>query len=403
MSNSPALHILPSGRSLLDYALAYAKLGFRVLPLHGIVAGRCACGKADCRSPGKHPIAQLAPKGAHSATTDVAALVRWFTDAAIPQRNIAIVFDDSVFAVDIDPRNGGDVTWEALVAKNGEPAETPTARTGGGGSHYLFCRPTGAKLSGTLGKGIDVKGAGGYIVVEPSGHASGQSYCWLAEADPLEGCAIAGAPAWMLAMFASPSVALPAAESTLSDHEVERIRTALPFLKDQIDGYVEWRDIGMALHSTGGGHRALDLWIEASRMSVNFDEDECRRVWRSFTRDKANAITLGTFFHKAKQGGYVPPNAEVVDLPLRRLLNGQTPPPTIVAGPALPDVGPCPASRFAALVDWIKGSYGLDERGATAAAVARPRRDRRAEQWQHRPYSKTQSSRGTRSLCLESA
>ncbi|MBL3684366.1 hypothetical protein F2981_12155 [Sinorhizobium meliloti] len=64
----------------LGTALAFAGKGFRVLPLWWPAEKNgkfvCACGKADCRSPGKHPIAQIdppngpkiAPNGVRSAT-----------------------------------------------------------------------------------------------------------------------------------------------------------------------------------------------------------------------------------------------------------------------------------------------------------------------------------------------
>jgi hypothetical protein len=37
----------------LDWTLAYARLGWRMLPVHWLEDGRCCCGESDCRSPGK--------------------------------------------------------------------------------------------------------------------------------------------------------------------------------------------------------------------------------------------------------------------------------------------------------------------------------------------------------------
>ena len=50
-----------------DAALAYARRGWRVFPLHGIVRGTCTCGHPDCSSPGKHPLVR---RGLYEATTD---------------------------------------------------------------------------------------------------------------------------------------------------------------------------------------------------------------------------------------------------------------------------------------------------------------------------------------------
>ena len=58
---------------ILHAALTYAKRGWAVLPLWWpLPDGRCACGKADCDSVGKHPIGKpgMAPNGVNSATDE---------------------------------------------------------------------------------------------------------------------------------------------------------------------------------------------------------------------------------------------------------------------------------------------------------------------------------------------
>ena len=57
--------------SMLAAALGYARRDVRVLPLYEIRNGRCACGKADCISPGKHP---RNSNGATGATMDEAQI-----------------------------------------------------------------------------------------------------------------------------------------------------------------------------------------------------------------------------------------------------------------------------------------------------------------------------------------
>ena len=54
---------------------------------------------------------------------------------------------------------------------------------------------------------------------------------------------------------------------------------------------------------------------------------------------------------------------------LRTLMNASDANVEIVPAAPLPDVGRCPSESFAKLVGWISATYGLDERGATAAAV----------------------------------
>ncbi len=58
------------------------------------------------------------------------------------------------------------------------------AITGSGGRHYIFKHLANlAEAPLTFWPGIDTRGDGGYIVVAPSNHASGQDYFWDAEAD----------------------------------------------------------------------------------------------------------------------------------------------------------------------------------------------------------------------------
>ncbi len=160
--------------STLDFALRYAAAGFPVLPLHNAPSGRCTCRKPQCDSPGKHP---RLVNGAHGASTDPLVIADWFKQW--PDANLGMTLAGLV-VVDEDPRNGGDV--DALPHKL---PETCNARTGGGGSHRLYRALNGARYPGQLAPGIDVKsGAGSYVVVEPSIHASGNAYVWLGESEP---------------------------------------------------------------------------------------------------------------------------------------------------------------------------------------------------------------------------
>jgi hypothetical protein len=79
--------------------------------------------------------------------------------------------------VDIDPRNGGDVSLKKLERLGNFPI-TPTAFTGGGGLHYILEHPGNGVRIGNKSKmagydGIDFKGDGGYILEAPSKHISG--------------------------------------------------------------------------------------------------------------------------------------------------------------------------------------------------------------------------------------
>ncbi len=61
-------------RSPLEAALAYAELGWAVLPVAGLSAGECGCGK-PCGSPAKHPVTR---HGVHDASSDPVLIREWW-------------------------------------------------------------------------------------------------------------------------------------------------------------------------------------------------------------------------------------------------------------------------------------------------------------------------------------
>ena len=166
-------------------ALAYAELGWAVLPLHSVNAdGTCTCGNPECDSIGKHPRTK---HGFHEATRDQEQISQWWTqwpDANIGVRTGA---ESGIVVIDIDPRKGGDDSFEDLEKEIGKLPDTAEQHTGSGGRHLIFNHPgKEVKCSQSeLGSGIDVKGDGGYIVVPPSWNANGQ-YVWELSSHPLE-------------------------------------------------------------------------------------------------------------------------------------------------------------------------------------------------------------------------
>jgi hypothetical protein len=192
--------ISKTGRAALAYA---ERFGWAVLPVHSIKDGRCTCGKPDCSSPGKHPLTR---NGVRDASKDPATIAGWYR--RWPFANVAVVTGQAsgFFVLDIDGAQGEESLAD-LERENGKLLATVEAITGGGGRHILFRQPEFAITNKVrLAPGLDVRGAGGYIVVAPSFHTSGQQYMWELSSRPGE-VELAEPPGWVLDLL-RPSVAV---------------------------------------------------------------------------------------------------------------------------------------------------------------------------------------------------
>ncbi|MDR3792996.1 MAG: bifunctional DNA primase/polymerase [Terracidiphilus sp.] len=189
--------------STLTDALAYAARGWLVVPLHAPKQGVCSCRRKNCGSPGKHPRTE---HGLKDGSKDPGQIRNWWKKW--PDANVGILTgqESGLVVLDVDGEDG-KASLQALTAANGPLPKTPmvkTGRTGNDGKrkgcHYYFREPTGISIrnsAGFLGKGLDVRADGGYVVAPPSLHPSGLLYEWLAPEQPL-----ADLPPWLLAKLA---------------------------------------------------------------------------------------------------------------------------------------------------------------------------------------------------------
>lgn len=183
--------------AMLTDALAYAAHGWPVFPLHTPTGAGCSCEKPGCDRVGKHPRTW---NGLKDATTNEGQIRAWW--AKWPDANIGIATGGALLVLDVDAYKGGEASLAALLAETGEQLpESPRVLTGGGGWHLYLAQPEGlatplGNSKGTkLGKAIDTRGDGGYVVAPPSLHASGGRYEWDASTCHLP---LAPVPAWMV-------------------------------------------------------------------------------------------------------------------------------------------------------------------------------------------------------------
>ena len=182
--------------SNLDWALGYARAGFKVLPINYVMEdGFCSCvgknhspGDKKCNSDslGKHPVGFLATQGVHSATTDEETIKMWW--ARNPKFNVGLHAENFV-AMDVDKEEGRDSLLKLdksneLINPDGSIGmDVPVAKSGREeyGCHVLFKPPKDAIIANRVkfAPGLDFRSFGGYIVVAPSNHSSGNKYKWV--------------------------------------------------------------------------------------------------------------------------------------------------------------------------------------------------------------------------------
>ena len=188
--------------STRDMALQYLHRGLSVLPLHHPTEHggrlRCSCRRPDCCQPAKHPFGQLVRSGLKDASKDPAVVHGWFSQGDL-NVGIATGAVSGLFVLDVDPRHGGDETLAELERKHNSLPSTWRFLTGGGGEHILFRHPGGRipNSAGRVGRGLDVRGDGGYIVAPPSRHICGRTYEISVDHHPDE-VELADAPSWLL-------------------------------------------------------------------------------------------------------------------------------------------------------------------------------------------------------------
>lgn len=290
----------------LDYALAYARRGWRVLPVWSVDAhGRCRCGRPNTEKghkPGKHPQSNLAPHGHQDATTDERIIRDWW--ATDPDAGVGVGLAESgLLALDIDPQNGGHESLAALEAEHGVLHSDCVAITQGGGEHRLFRADPELTYPGGLGPGLDLKHHG-YICVAPTLGPLGE-YRWAAGCSPLSQSNPAQ-PSPLPLLIAGK--ARPTVNYSLTERGGVPVATAQTFddLRSALrhvdaDDYGTWVSVGMALRPYGeNGYR---VWTEWSARSDKFDAAAQRRKWERDI-DRPHSITYRSIFRMALDNGW---------------------------------------------------------------------------------------------------
>jgi hypothetical protein len=193
------------------------------------------------------------------ATTDPATIDEWWGNGYADHGvGLAMGLQPDgrrLFALDVDehdPAASGGDTLRELEHRYGYLPATVQAITGNGGLHYIYDSGDQIVTNGAanqLGPGLDVRGEGGQIVVEPSIHPNGAPYTWEDGYAPWEH-EIAPAPAWLLELLAPPAPVVPPTSSPPSSMSAD---TPADALRARWDWAVELVNRGWTLESTSNG------------------------------------------------------------------------------------------------------------------------------------------------------
>lgn len=284
---------------ILTWALRYAEHGFKVFPCHSVHPdGACTCGDSACTNIGKHPRTQ---HGLKDASCDKVQIERWFGSEA-PLSNVAVVTgrDSGITVADIDcgPGKVGVQTWLELTREHGEP-QTLMARTGSGGMHVLFTYNSALKTGNNrLGKHIDVKNDGGYVIVAPSRHKSGRAYEWENWGTPL-----AAMPAYMKPRHVKPS--RPAEHAYTLDDVKDMLRYVPPDDRDV------WRAVGIilgrAFPDSEAAYTLYQSWADTWGGTKGAGHDE--RMHEAFyviaKQEADTQLSMGSLVKWARDHGWI--------------------------------------------------------------------------------------------------
>jgi hypothetical protein len=297
-------------QEILKAAIGYVTSGWYVFPLHTVnQEGHCSCGNQTCGDAGKHP---RVSRGLKEASRDLAKIEEWFGEKA-PPANIGVVTGEisGITVIDIDVGEGkfGADSWAEAIKDHGEPV-TLMSETGSGGMHVIFSYNSALKTaSNVLGKGIDSRNDGGYIVAPPSRHRSGGTYKWLNK-----GTKLATLPAH-LSRRKETRGRKKRDDMYQGKYTIEQVTSMLEVVP--ADDRDLWRHVGVILgREFNRIDEAWTLYVQwtskfGGKKGRNHDEIMHEAFYELSQQNAEKQLSIGTIVKAALDNGWAPQAGEV--------------------------------------------------------------------------------------------
>lgn len=211
-------------------ALAYAKRGWPVLPIHAPLPDgiACSCGAPQCEAVGNHPATPL-----EAASCDEATIRAWWDAGPC---NVAILTGprSGVVALVVDhdgDRRFGQNSLKAIERKHQKLARTVETEPPTGGFLYLFADPGGVQTRRDAAPNLHVLSDGAWVLLPPSTTPTRVSgpVVWARGRSPDE-VELAAAPDWLpeisRARTRAPRESTPTLQTTYQGEERNRYLVA---------------------------------------------------------------------------------------------------------------------------------------------------------------------------------
>lgn len=308
---------------MLDAALAYAAYGIPVFPLS-------ARSKAPIPKRDKDEQGNEIPRtgGFYKATCDPAIIHKWW-DRTQNLIGVPMGPRSGVWAVDVDTDQDHDAdgitAWKTLLAEHGD-IHTREHITASGGLHVLLSYPDDQHIGckrGSIPNGIEIKGAGGYIVMPPS-KRKGKFYTVGSDIDPIR------APAWLIDMIGTRPAEL---KRNGTDHvrledantatrnarrnaacdcdgipaDLIELASAVAAIPNDDVPWDLWTEMALAIYAATQG-RGIAIFAAWSAKSSKYDPAKTRQRWQEISGSPPDRFGVrGHYIYNlARANGWLP-------------------------------------------------------------------------------------------------